>query len=262
MNLQAMNDTKNKISLKLFNHHLFWIFLLLISYFFIYSEVILKTQYIRHDALNFYGLYKYMIEGIQNAEIPFWDIYSLCGTPFYPSIPLIGLLDPLVFITAFTQKVFGQSSLDSYLTFYLLRAFIAVVGTYLFLYKLTGSKKSAFTGALLFFFAFLPSFHLQNGSINSFYLTPLALLFFLSILDRIKNKKNCYLSMLLFTFTCGVIVNVFIPTYFTFYFIVFLIALFFSCFYQFKEVFNYFNNKEKRGVLFVCCCLILLFLIP
>ncbi|MBF0273922.1 MAG: YfhO family protein [Nitrospinae bacterium] len=221
------------------------------------NALFVQKEFFTHDAIRWYGIYKFFAESISNGEFPFWNFYSGGGTPYYPVINLVGFLDPATFLAILITKVFSLETFTSFIIFNWLRLFIAVAGVYYLILFILKCKKSAAFGTFLFLYAFIPVAFRQ--SLTCFFLTPITLVFFLRALDNLNNKRAFY-YFLLFTLCCGTLANIHIPVYFLFYFVLFFAFIFiFKC-YQFSLLLNYLKVNYVKCLFLVF--LLLLFLAP
>ncbi|MBF0274653.1 MAG: hypothetical protein HQK84_05425, partial [Nitrospinae bacterium] len=243
------------------DNNIFWL-LLLYGAFFIFNInfFVLKKYHLIHDSLNWYGLYKYFSESIVHGQIPLWDFYTLCGQPFYLAISLIGLLDPIIFLPIFLQSL-GLSTFDGYTLFFLLRVFVFITGVFYLFLKVVECQKSAFWGTFIFMIAVTPTFFRQNGGLNGSYLTPFVLLTVIYILENM-NKRNINHLLLIFTLLCGIIANIYIPSYFLFYFFLFFISIFLFRVFPFSTLTTFFSQKKNILTCVLLTFLLFLMLIP
>src|SRR5262245_33681234 len=77
-----------------------------------------------HDAIGWYGAYHYFYDSVARGVFPFWNPYSLAGTPFYPNYQLCGFLEPSNYVAILFQILTGCSTLTTYLAHYLFYYFL------------------------------------------------------------------------------------------------------------------------------------------
>lgn len=229
----------------------------------LYNGLLLGNQIFTHDSFIWLGSYYYFMENLVAGHYPFWDPYSLTGTPFYPYIHTHGLLDPIVYLSYAMVKFLGSSTLTSYVYFYLFRLLAFAVGAY-YLYKhVSGSRLAALVAAGVLVFAVAPTAFRQMGILENVFLTPLTLYFLLKTIDGIASSgKGRYTYLAALGVCIGISVNVFIPAYFTFNLIVFVIVLFAAGLKRFSEIKPALSDKRFIVCAAVVAALVVLMALP
>lgn len=194
------------------------------SFILLYWRLLTGLDIYTHDSIVWYGSFHYFIESLSNWSFPFWDPYTLTGTPFYPTIHTHGMLDPVSFLALLMVKILKTSILTSFNYFYLFRLIVFIAGAY-FLFKVISRSYLAAllsTGVLLF--AITPSIFRQMGILQNVFLAPFSMYFLIKTLEHADTKtRYAYLAGL--ALTIGVALNVFIPAYFLFNLFAFTIVI-------------------------------------
>jgi hypothetical protein len=240
-------------------NRLFYLILTFISllFFFTFRGLILGREIFTHDAINWFGIFDYYADCLLNGYFPFWDPYMLSGTPFYPNVHLLGLLDPLALAAVFLIKVLGISHLTAFIWFYLFRLFLFVLGAYFLFKYICGCSISALISSGVLLFAVAPICFWQNGMINSVFLTPFALLSLILFIRNIETPRR-YLYLTWLVLITGITLNVYIPVYFLFNIIIFFLILVLLKLVAYRALFKGFKNKK---FLFFSVILLLLLII-
>lgn len=221
----------------------------------LYHGLLAGGEIYTHDSFIWLGSFYYFVDSLVRGSYPLWDPYSLAGTDFYPTIHTHGLLDPLVFASAFMVKALGASILQSYVYFYLFRLLVYASGAYYLFKHASASRLSALVAAGALVFAVAPTAFRQMGILENAFLTPFALYFLLKVFDHSGGRK-AYVYLGLFVIAAGVSLNVFIPAYFSFNLSVFIIAIFALGIVRFSAL-----KRLAADKLFVGYASILLFLL-
>ncbi|MBI5970588.1 MAG: hypothetical protein HY884_05490 [Deltaproteobacteria bacterium] len=220
----------------------------------LYYKLLICSEIFIHDSIIWYGSFHYFIESLGNLRFPYWDPYLISGTYFYPNISHMGLLDPVVLISAFSVKVFGISALTAYVYFRLVRLFIFVIGAYLLFKHLTKQKSAAALAAGGVLLAVTPSYLRQMGVIDNVFLTPLAMFFLLLFFECIETRRR-YLHLAVFTLITGVTMNVFIPSFYLFNIVFFALGLFLFKIVDMRRVLK--NLVSTKLLTFVLGCVVI-----
>lgn len=191
----------------------------------LYHKLLWGSEIFTHDSYIWLGSFYYFVDSLAAGSYPLWDPYSLAGTDFYPSIHTHGLLDPLIFVSVFMVKSLGATILRSFVYFYLLRLLVFAFGAYYLYKRASGTRLAALVAAGVLALAVAPTAFRQMGILENVFLTPFALYFLIKVFDNPGNlRKFGYLA--LFAVAAGISVNVFIPAYFAFNLVVYIVVLF------------------------------------
>lgn len=193
--------------------------LVALIYFIIYSDLFQCQKVFVHDNIIWYGSFHYFVESIADGNFPFWNPFMMSGTYYYPNISLLGLLDPSVLVGAAVMKVFGLSPLTIYIYVRLFRLFVMIAGGYLLYREVTGCHLSATVFAAVLLFSLSAAYFNQNGIVDLIFLTPAIL--FCVIRFLVTDGRNRYFFLVSAALLIGITMNVFIPSYFLFNFLLF-----------------------------------------
>ncbi len=191
---------------------------------FLYWPLLTGLEIFTHDSIVWYGSYHYFIEALSNWSFPFWDPYTLTGTPFYPAIHAHGMLDPAAFLALFMVKIFDTSILTSFSYFYLFRPIVFIAGAYFLFKVISRSYLAALLSAGVLMFAITPGIFRQMGILQNVFLAPFSMYFLIKTLEHADTKTR-YVYLAGLALTIGVALNVFIPAYFLFNLFAFIIVI-------------------------------------
>lgn len=220
----------------------------------VYRDVLLGTKIFTHDSIIWFGTYHQYVRSLLSGNFPYWDPYLQGGTYFYPNISLLGLLDPTVLASALIVKVFDLSLLTGYVYFYLSRLFLFAAGSYVLFRHITNCRMSAALSAGLLMLAMTPAYFRQPGAVDLIYLTPLALYYLLRLFEDPKSHRR-YLYVAALTLITGISMNVFIPAYYLFNLVSFIVVLLSFKFLSIATVLGIF--RERRFLLYSLLAVVL-----
>lgn len=181
----------------------------------------------------------------------------LTGTYFYPSIPVLGLLDPTALVCVVLHKFLSLDLMPLYVYFCLMRLILLVTGAYYLYRYITGSRISAMLAAGVLLFSIAPTYLRQNGIVNTMFLTPFTLFFLLKYLNEIRHPRR-YLFLMCFVFFTGWSINIFIPAYFLFNLALFTLVLFALRLIPIAETAKTLFHRNSMGMLGGALVLIIL----
>lgn len=245
---------KDRISIILFSAFLL-IFLL------VYHDLIFLRKIFMHDSIFWYGSFHYYAGSLLSGHFPYWNPYMHTGTYFYPEISLLGLLDPAVLSFVGLIKLLNLNYLTAYVYFFLFRLFIFILGAFFLFRHITGCQKSALMSAGVLFLASAPTFFWQSGPVNVAFLTPFSILFILLFFE-LNNGPKKYLYLFCFVLTAGITMNVFIPAYYLFNLVAFLVVAMLLGIIRFRDVVNTFRGYKNAILISVAFLMILLMMMP
>jgi len=177
-----------------------------------------------HDSIIWYGSFHYFVTEAARGTIPLWDPYTIAGTPYYPNIPIHGLLDPLVLAVVAAVKAFGIHPLTGYVYFFVARIVLYAGGACLLFHRISGCARSAVLAAGILLLAITPTCLRQNGIIQNAFLSPLAMYLVVSLFEETSARRRAFLVAALALVT-GISLEVFIPAYFVFNLLLFTIGV-------------------------------------
>jgi len=227
---------------------------IVLLFFVIYSDIFLLKKIFTHDTLVWYGSFHYYIESLGRGEFPYWDPYLICGTPFYPNIPLHGLLDPLVLLCAAAVKFLGVETLTAYIYFRLARLLLFAGGAFLLYRAISGHLIGSLLSAGVLLFALPHSYFPQFGTIDTVYLTPYAMCLLLYFLQNPAGPKRA-LFIAAFTLVSGLSMVVYVPSFYVFNLIVFLTGIVIFRIVPVRPVVS--ALREPRLAVFAGTCLLI-----
>ncbi len=196
------------------------------------------------DTMAWYGSFHYYVESLASGHFPYWDPYMMTGSYFYPNISHHGLLEPVVLVLAFIRKTAGISLLTLYCYFLIFRLVVFTLGAFFFYRYVTKSNMSAIVAALVLFFALPPSYFRQNGAIDVIYLTPFALYFCLLFFEAPSGRPK-YLYLFCLALISGISMNIYIPAYYLFNFVAFLLLLFLLRIVRIGELTGFLRQRKS-----------------
>ncbi len=188
-----------------------------------------------HDAFRWCGSFYYFVDSLAHGSLPLWDPYSITGTPFYPNFHGHGLLDPLILTSVLMVKVFGLSPLTAWVYFNLLRLFVFILGAYFLFKHVSGCRLAAVLSSGILLFAIAPADFRQNGLIEIVFLTPFMLFFVLKFIENVREDSK-YLYLACLALLIGISLNVYIPVYFAFNLVVFVVVLILMGFFGWSDL--------------------------
>lgn len=227
------------------SRRLAWIIfgLVVFIYVAVYYKLLLTTKIFTHDSIIWYGIFHYYTDSLANGQFPYWDPYMMNGTYFYPSIFLLGMLDPVVLFWILVMKIFSLSIPTIYIYFHLSRLFIFAAGAFLLFNHITRNRFAALLAASALFFGIAPCYMRTNGALLPIYLTPLAFYFLMRFLGSVGERPR-YLYLCIVALLSGIIMNIYLPTYYAFNVIVFVILVLLFNVVDRREVVR--SLKEKK----------------
>lgn len=127
-----------------------------------------------HDTINWLPFFDYYYSTVATGEFPFWNPYSQLGTPFFPGLQVLGLLDPTNLIFVGLYRFFPD--LDPMALYHVRlfsRMFVFILGAHLTICELTRRPALAAGLSIALMLAILPTFLRQHGVVENHYLLPL-----------------------------------------------------------------------------------------
>jgi len=223
------------------------------AYVLIYRDLFAGERMFSHDSLVWFGTFHYYIENIKNGVFPYWDPYSLTGTPFYQNISGYGLLDPTVLLCALVSKITNLSTLTLFIYFRLCRIFLFVIGAFfLFRHLSRNCVVSVLSAGILLFTVTIQNNH--QPMMDLCFSLPYALFLILRLLDTIETPKR-YLPLFGLTLVVGVTMNIYIPSLFLLNVVFFVILVFALGLYDVKKVVKVFLKREMLWCTGACLLL-------
>jgi len=223
----------------------------------LYADLFAAKKIFVHDNIIWYGSFHYYVESLAAGHFPYWNPYMMTGTYFYPNISLLGLLDPSVLVCAAVVKLAGISPLTAFIYFRLFRLFVFTAGAYYLYRHITDCPLSAVTAAGVLMFAVTPAYFNQNGMIDLVYLTPFILFFIARFFEDTAGPGRFYYLSCAVLLT-GITMNIFIPAYFLFNLVFFLLALFIAGIVPVRRISACIH--DRRLLLFSACAVALIVL--
>jgi len=227
----------------------------------IYYKLLFLERVFTHDSIIWYGIFHYYIDSISNGSFPYWNPYMLTGTIFYPDSSLTGLLDPSILLVAILKKIFSFSHLAGFVYFRLFRLWIFVIGAFYLFKYISRCNMSAMLAAGILLFSIAPGCFRQYGLVDNAFLTPFALYFLLRFLEDFTSPKR-YLYFSILMLITGISMNIYIPAYYLFNLIAFLVVLVFSRTIRLTDITKSFQDKKLLSLIIVSVFFVLLMLTP
>lgn len=210
-----------------------------------------------HDSIVWCGSFYYFLDSLAHGSLPLWDPYTITGTPFYPNFHLNGVVDPLIFTSILMVKAIGLSPLTAFVYFCLFRLFVFTLGAYFLFKHVSGCRLSAIVSSGILLFAIAPAAFRQIGLINIVFLTPFILFFVLKFIENVRGDGK-YLYLACLAPLIGISLNVYIPVYFTFNIVVFVVVLALMGFFGWSDLRHL--AGDRRFVAFSLAMALLLFM--
>lgn len=231
------------------------------GFIWIYAGVFSGSSMFTHDSATWMGAFYYYAESLSSGVFPFWDPYSLTGTPFYPNLHALGLLDPTVVLPVAMIRFFGATLVEASSYLYLLRLFIFALGGYYLFKQISGCKISALMAAFALLYAVTPPVFKQHGILDHAFLAPLSMYFLLKTLHHSQDRRK-YVYLAALAAVVGIALNVNIPAYFSFNLLCFILLLFAAGFLRFKDLKNLAGKARSKAYIAVVALLLLLSAAP
>jgi len=216
---------------------------LLAAFVMIYADLFTGEKTFVHDTINWAGIFYYYVDTMASGQFPYWDPYLIGGTPFYPNVPLHGMLDPAVLIAAVPLKLTGVSLVTLYNYFRIFKLLIVAIGAYLFYHHITKHRLGSLLAASILFFVFPLNNFRQFGTVDALYLTPFASYFLLKFVEDPAGPKR-YLFLSLTALVSGISMINYIPVFYLFNVLVLVICAFMFRVASLREVAQAFTNKR------------------
>ena len=194
------------------------------SFVLLYADLFSGRKMFTHDAIMVFGSFQYYLDSMLSGFFPYWDPYMQTGTYFYPNVSVLGLLDPAALVTLFAVKPLGVSPFAAYHMFRLIRLVIFFVGCYQLFKVVSGQKIGALLAALILMFCIAPGYF-HHSSVDLIEFTPLAMWALIRFFEQEKASQR-YRYLFLLTLFTGITFNIFIPAYFLFNAVMFVLVLF------------------------------------
>lgn len=228
------------------------ILLLLIIFLFciIYYNLLIGKEIPVHDSIIWYGRFHYYLESLVNGYFPFWDPHLITGTPFYPYISSVDLLNPLIFLSIFLTTVLGVSSLTSFIYLNLFELATFTTGAFYLFKYIAGCRTSALVASGILLFSVAPTSFRQEGVVTVSFLTPFTLYFALLFFNNNIESHKRYLYLFCLVLVTGISMNMYIPAYFLLNLIAFLIIVFAKKIVNFGEIKDRLYDKKLLTFLF------------
>ncbi len=226
-----------------------------------YPDLVTCQKITTHDSLMWYGSFHHYILSIMKGVFPYWDPFLMTGTYFYPNVSIIGLLDPSVLLFAVLVKLLGISPVTAYIYFRLFRLALLTIGAFVFFRHISGCRKSAIGAAGILMLALSPGYFVQEGNVDMLFLTPFALFCTVKFLEC-ENERQRYLYLAWLTLLTGISMNIFIPAYYLFNLVAFIIVLFFCKISRFSTATQIIGNRRTMVAVFLAMLVITLMTAP
>jgi len=207
----------------------------------LYYDVLAGNSIFKNDTLIWYGAFYYYIDNIVKGVFPYWNPYVISGMHFYPLMSVHGMLDPTVMVTAFIWKLFNLSPLTVFVYYCLFRVVVFISGCYILYRHITRNTTASLIGASILLFSVTPAFFIQHGGIYQIYLTPYAMYFLLRFFEEDCRRKR-YLFLMSLVVATGITLNFFIPSFYLFNLIVFILCVFALGIVNLRETVRSFKN--------------------
>ncbi|MFA5337168.1 MAG: hypothetical protein WC330_02400 [Candidatus Omnitrophota bacterium] len=229
-----------------------------LAFFLSFYKILFSSQHIfSHDAINWYGLYHMFCDSLANGIFPYWDPYDSCGQPFYYSLGMLKLYEPITLWFLFLGKLFHISFLTLYHWEYITRIWLVGLGIYLCYRQINKYFISNILvfGTFLFSVFTINSFR-QNGILNIFFWTPWIMLFFLRLLKDFKLYNIVGFSLFL-----GLSLSSYLSVYILTYLFIFALTLLVNDRVNLANIFKKDNIFFKLfiGIVIVCALAVPLF---
>ncbi|MBF0483283.1 MAG: hypothetical protein HQL25_01120 [Candidatus Omnitrophica bacterium] len=208
---------------------------------------------IRGDAQSYLEQTLYYAYHMTNGTFPLWNNQWALGVQNNFFLQRIGAINPCYLIIIAALKI-GVAPNQAYLLFIAIYHLLSIIGFYLICKELLKSRILAFSGSLILLFS--------THSINLFttythlIFVPLVWFFYFLLKFTLAPKKLWLLGM---TLCISILLNTYIPIYFLFIFIIFLIL--YCAFYSatLPSIFkNFFQFSQKNLVTSLVCLIFII----
>ncbi len=219
------------------NSYVLFIFFVIL---FFYFPFIIGKSFIWEDGLYiFYPGLNYFASSLREGRFPFWIQGVRIGMPFYSDVQM-GVFYPLNFILSFFVKN-GTLPFEVYQLYIVFHLCLASLVMYLLLKKLEVEKIFAVLGSIVFVFSGYLSLHIIHLAFFEVVIwAPIVLFLIIKRFERENFQIYFWIVLaILITFLPG---SPQISLYFSYFFILFWIYLFFVYHYK-KENFAEFFKK-------------------
>lgn len=227
----------------------------------LYSDLLFGNSIFNGDSLYWYGSFHYYIDSLVHGYFPYWNPAVMSGTFFYPNISIIGLLDPIVLISALVIKITTLSPFTVYVYFRIVRLLIFASGAYLLILHITKSRLSSAVASSILFLSIAPIYFNQSGTVDLVFLTPVSLWCILRLWETPSDsRRGVWLFVL--ALATGISMNVFIPAYFMFNISIFIMGLIVLDRKRLITVFRSFFDKRGKFMILTAVLLVVLMSAP
>lgn len=186
----SLNTEQFKWGLK---DNLYIFVLLLLSVIFCFDLLFLnKSLFYRDAVLQFYPFNLYSVNSIKDIDIPFWNTYSFCGSPFIANMQSAVFYPFKIFLYLFEFN-FGY---HLFITFHL---FIGGLGMYLLVKSYTSNSEASLLSAVAFGFNTYAVSRIEMlSALSSYVWLPYIIFFFELFINYKKNKYFILASICVF----------------------------------------------------------------
>ncbi len=220
-----------------------------------FREFISGERALVHDAPSYYYFIKEYLGNAIRGVYQMWDPYCAWGNPDLLSARYAGDFNPLQYLIVLLHKM-GLATYSAYMIYAINYYFLGVLGFYLLIKRIYGSKEMASLGAILLLFSSLGTTIFNNFVIILLFV-PSAWFFYFLIAFIQNPERRSFLGI---TFSFMIIAITYMPFYFLTVYFLFLVLAITLYFREMGMVLRSFLKFFLNNKFFVCFCLLAIIL--